>query len=211
MILDLGDGFFLRRASVQDHAAFCRICLRTGDAGRDATGREDVPDLMGMIYAVPYQVFEPDFAHAIDGPQGVAGYLLGAPDTQSFNARLAAEWYPKLQKRVADPGPDASKWTGSDWARRWIHHPDLTVPAALAAYPSHGHIDLLPEAQGKGIGRKCMAFLEQRLRQAGSTGMYLDVNPRNEKAQKFYRELGFEALRDERLPETSTFMMKSLR
>ena len=67
MIVDFGGGFFLRRATSADHPAFCAVCVRTGDAGKDATSREDDPELMGQIYAVPYQVLEPDLAFAIDG------------------------------------------------------------------------------------------------------------------------------------------------
>ena len=61
-----------------------------------------------------------------------------------------------------------SRWQGSDWARHRIHHPDLEIPPVLLPFPAHGHIDLLPPAQGKGIGRRCMAFLERRLAKAGS-------------------------------------------
>ena len=67
---------------------------------------------------MPYQVLEPDFAFVIEGADGVAGYLFGAPDTAAFNAPLAADWYPRLQRRVGDPGPDRARWRGSDWARR---------------------------------------------------------------------------------------------
>lgn len=208
MILDFGDGFFLRRATSDDHAAFCGVCLTTGDAGRDAASREDDPDLMGMIYAVPYQVFAPDFAFAIEGPEGVAGYLFGMPDTVNFNAWLADEWYPKLRLRISDPGPDETLWRGSDWARRIVHHPDLSIPPALRPFPSHGHIDLLPQARGRGIGSACMRFLQARLMEAGSGGMYLDVHPRNLKAQAFYRSLGFDVVCGEGLPQTSVFMAK---
>jgi ribosomal protein S18 acetylase RimI-like enzyme len=209
MILDFGDGFYLRRATTHDHTAFCEVCLRTGDAGEDATSREDDPQLMGMIYAVPYQVLEPEFAFAIAGTEGVAGYLFGVPDTRAFNSRLAAEWYARLQARVADPGPDRSKWRGSDWARHVIHHPYLAVPEALKPYPSHGHIDLLAEARGRGVGRLCMEYLQRRLIEAGSTGMYLDVHPRNTRAQAFYRGLGFQVVAGRGLPGTSIFMTKS--
>ena len=47
------------------------VCLKTGDAGQDATAREDDPQLLGLIFAIPYQVLEPDFAFVIDGPNGV--------------------------------------------------------------------------------------------------------------------------------------------
>lgn len=191
MVLDLGSGFLLRQATEADHPALRMVCLRTGDAGEDATAREDDPDLIGQIYAVPYQVFAPDFAFVIDNPSGVAGYLLGALDTAAFYACLTESWYPALQQRVIDPGPDASRWQGSDWARRRIHHHGLTIPPALADYPSHGHIDLLPPARGRGIGRRCMMFLEQRLGEAGSTGLWLEVHPRNHKALRFYANLGY--------------------
>ncbi|BCH23646.1 N-acetyltransferase GCN5 [Mesorhizobium sp. L-8-10] len=211
MTLDLVDGFFLRRATLEDHPALARICLETGDAGKDASAIEDDPELLGLIYAVPYQVLEPDLAFVIDGPGGVSGYLFGAADTAAFNTRLANEWYPELRRRTADPGPDAASWRGSDRARRLVHHPDLTVPGSLAAYPSHGHIDLLPPARGKGIGRRAMAFLEGRLAAAGSPGLHLQVNPRNGDAIRFYGAIGYGVLRSPDLPAGHVYVAKRLR
>ena len=164
MMLGFGEGFFLRQATAADHDALVAVCLKTGDAGKDATAREDDPRLLGLIYAIPYQVLEPELAFVIDGPDGVSGYVLGARDTQAFNARLADNWYPRLQAELADPGPDTTSWRGSDWARHQIHHPDFSIPDALAAYPSHGHIDLLPEARGKGIGRRALGFWSESSR-----------------------------------------------
>ncbi|TIT04306.1 N-acetyltransferase [Mesorhizobium sp.] len=210
MILDFGDGFFLRQATAADRAALAMICLKTGDAGKDATDREDDPDLLGLVYTIPYQVFEPDLAFVVDGPTGVSGYLLGAADTNSFNARLATDWYPELQASVTDPGPDSTRWQGSDWARHRIHHPDLSVRQALVAYPSHGHIDLLPQARGKGIGRQAMAFLEQRLAASGSTGLCLEVMRRNIDALNFYRAVGFEVLQDVQPPKDCVYVAKRL-
>jgi len=210
MILDFGGGFTLRRATAEDHLALCVICLRTGDAGGDATGREDDPSLMGQIYAVPYQVLSPEFAFVIQGPAGPVGYLLGTPDTAAFNVRLATEWYPRLRQAVQPADPDPSRWRGSDWARHAIHHADLAVPPALRPFPAHGHIDLLSEARGRGIGQRCMAYLERLLATAGARGMFLDVNPRNEKALSFYRSKGFARCDDPALPVTSVFMTKLL-
>ena len=209
MILPIGDGFFLRQATAADHPDLAMVCLKTGDAGKDATGLEDDPQLLGLIYAIPYQVLERDFAFVIDGPAGVSGYVLGALDTRAFNARLAAEWYPRLQGQVADPGPDRTQWRGSDRARYLIHHPDFDFPAALAGYPSHGHIDLLPQARGKGIGRRAMTILEQRLAAAGSSGLFMQLDLRNDNARAFYRAVGFEVLRDD-LPTYSIYMAKRL-
>jgi GNAT superfamily N-acetyltransferase len=208
MILDFGNGFFLRQATDADHPALRMVCLKTGDAGEDATAREDDPNLIGQIYAVPYQVFEPDFAFVIDNPSGVAGYLLGAFNTAAFYDRLATNWYPALQRRVTDPGPDASRWQGSDWARHRIHHPDLEIPLALTAFPSHGHIDLLPQARGKGIGRRCITFLEGRFAEAGSTGLWLEVHPRNHKALRFYASLGYRPSPAQEPSENAIYVVK---
>ena len=208
MILDFGDGYGLRQATAADRPALALICLRTGDAGADATAREDDPALMGQIYAAPYQALEPELAFLVEGPSGAAGYLLGAADTQAFNARLADRWYPDLRRRVADPGPDPSRWHGSDWARHAVHHADLDLPSALHPYPAHGHIDLLPEARGRGIGRRAMRFLEEALTERGAPGMHLPVDPRNRGALAFYEALGFQRLDAAGLPSHQIYVVK---
>lgn len=209
MIVDFGGGFFLRQALLSDHAALSEICLRTGDAGSDASKREDDPELLGLIFALPYQVLEPDLAFLVEGPSGPCGYLFGVLDTQSFNRRLAETWYPGLQLRAADPGDDPSKWRGSDWLRHRIHHPSLSVPADLTPYPSHGHIDLLEDARGRGIGRRSLDFLQGVLARRGSTGLHMEVDPGNRQAVAFYKAIGFQ-----QLPRTegrqSIYMVKSL-
>lgn len=211
MRIDLGDGFALRRAHATDHAAMRLVCLKTGDNGKDAGGREDDPDLLGTIYAVPYQVLEPDFAFVVENDNGVCGYVLGALDTPDFNCRLEHDWFAPLRRHLHDPGPDQSRWRGSDWARYLIHHPQYTFPPALHPYPSHGHIDLLPQAQGRGIGRKAMAMLMRQLCDAGSPGLFLEVSPLNRRARHFYAKLGFATLRSADLPRHSTFMARALR
>ena len=184
------------------------MCLRTGDAGQDASAREDDHSLLGLIYAVPYQVLEPDFAFVIDGPAGVCGYVLGAPDSAEFYRRMEAEWYPPLRARLPEPAADPARWRGSDWARNLIHHPHNRRTEGLAEYPAHGHIDLLPEAQGRGIGRIAMQVLEARLKAAGAPGLHLGVDPRNRGALGFYAALGFRHLPQK--SEHVIFMVKPL-
>ena len=48
-MLDLCDGYRLRQADASDHAAMRLVCLRTGNAGREATETEDDPDLLGPV------------------------------------------------------------------------------------------------------------------------------------------------------------------
>lgn len=207
MELDFGAGYALRKAQWTDYAALNRVCLLTGDSGKDASGREDDPDLLGLIYAVPYQVFSPEFAFVVEGPDGVCGYMLGAPDSAAFYARVGAEWFPPLARRLRDPGPDEARWVGSDWARRAIHHPEFVYPPILHAYPAHGHIDLLEEARGRKIGTRGFRLVMERLKATGASGMHLQVSPKNAGALGFYRTLGFERLHDESLPRHTAFMV----
>jgi ribosomal protein S18 acetylase RimI-like enzyme len=208
--LDFGDGFHLRRATSSDHAALKMVCLKTGNHGEDATALEDDPELLGLIYAIPYQVYAPDFAFVVEGSSGVCGYVLGAPSTDRFIEQVTREWFSPLAARLTDPGPNESAWRGSDWARHVIHHPEFVYPAALHPYPAHGHIDLLEEARGRGIGSRIMRHLMGKLREAGAPGMHLQVSPKNRGALQFYKTLGFTELRDASLPRHTTFMVTAL-
>src|SRR5690606_3988954 len=112
-----------RKAHLGDMPAVYRVCLRTGDAGRDATAREDDPDALGHMFIGPYLVLEPQFAFVLDGPNGVAGYIMGALDTPGFYLRMERDWLAPIRRRIPDPGLDESRWTGSDWVRHLIHNP----------------------------------------------------------------------------------------
>jgi ribosomal protein S18 acetylase RimI-like enzyme len=210
MLRDLGDGFSLRKATPADHDALRHVCLKTGDSGRDATAREDDPALLGDIYAVPYQIYAPRFAFVVEYEGSVVGYVLGAIDSWAFYRRLKNEWFPRLAASLPDPGPDESRWQGSDWARSYIHRPELVFNEALAAWPAHGHIDLLEVARGRGVGRAALEHLMEALREAGAPGMHLQVATDNFKAHAFYRRLGFEVVADATLPTDTVFMARAL-
>lgn len=165
------------------------ICLRTGDAGADATDLVVDPQLFGEVYAAPYGVLEPEHALVLDDGSGTAiGYVLGALDTRAFDARCEDEWWPAL--RVRHPKGSG----GNDLDELLIallHDRKRSAAAYVDEYPSHLHIDLMPEAQGQGWGRRLMAALEDRLREDGSPGVHFGVSARNERALGFYRHLGY--------------------
>lgn len=207
---DLGNGFAVRKATAADHDALRLVCLRTGDSGKDATAREDDPALLGDIYAVPYQIYAPRFAFVVEHEGAVVGYVLGALDSRAFYLRLKNEWFPRLAAKLPDPSPDESRWRGSDWARSYIHRPELVFNDALRDYPAHGHIDLLEVARGRGVGRGALEHLMDALREAGAPGMHLQVATDNVNAQAFYKRLGFEVIEDATLPDDTVFMGRRL-
>lgn len=204
------DSYLLRHATPEDLPALYRVCLKTGDSGKDASTIQDDPDLLGEFYVGPYVMLEPDLAYALDSSEGPIGYLLGALDTAKFNDRLARDWLPRLMRANHDPVGDPAGWQGSDWVRHAVHHPFLKVPAVLQPYPSHAHIDLLGEARGQGVGRHLMQTMMERLTELGSPGLHLQVSPKNKGAQDFYLGLGFEVISSPDLPDDTLFMARRL-
>ncbi len=188
----------IRFATPRDRDALYDICLSTGDLGADATGLYDDPELLGHVYAGPYLALEPEFALVVEDESGVAGYTLGALDTLAFVAAWRDRWLPPLAARLPEPAEPLE--SADDRARYALHHPERMLrpehSAVLAAYPSHLHIDLLPRAQGRGLGRALLAALFARLAQAGSPGVHLNVHPDNRRAVLFYRAVGFTELED---------------
>jgi ribosomal protein S18 acetylase RimI-like enzyme len=57
--------------------------------------------------------------------------------------------------------------------------------------PAHLHIDLLPEAQKQGWGRKLIERFIANLRTHGVTGVHLGVGAKNTNAIAFYERVGF--------------------
>ncbi|CCV13289.1 hypothetical protein MESS4_530095 [Mesorhizobium sp. STM 4661] len=68
----------------------------------------------------------------------------------------------------------------------------------------------MPEARGKGIGRRAMAFLKQRLAARGSTGLCLVVIAGNHGALDFYKAISFEVVQDPGLPKHYIYVAKRL-
>ncbi len=192
-------GARIRLADAGDRAALYRICLRTGDAGEDATPLFRDTALLGHLYVGPYAALEPEHALVLEDAEGVCGYVVGALDTGDFNARVRAQWLPGLAARYPDPAGDPAGWSPDQRAMRVLHHPETAFPLALRSeltpYPSHLHIDLLPRTQGRGLGRTLLETLLDRLRRDGSAGVHLGVDERNRRAAAFYRHLGFASLR----------------
>lgn len=170
-----------------DLDALYEICLRTGAAGSDATGLVEDPRLFGELFAAPYGVFEAEHAFMLDDDGRAIGYVLGALDTLAFEARCEAEWWPRLRDRHP-LRPDGARL--DDLLIHLVHHRSLPSAEILEPYPSHLHIDLLPEAQAGGWGRQLMATLLDALRADGSPGVHWGVSSSNERAIGFYRHLG---------------------
>ncbi len=70
----------------------------------------------------------------------------------------------------------------------------------------HLHIDLLPEAQGHGLGRKLIQVFIDRLRELNIKGLHLEVGKKNKGAIKFYERVNFKAFKE--FEKSIVFTMK---
>lgn len=186
-----GAGVRVRPWRPEDTTALYDVCLRTGDAGADASALTGDPTLLGDIYVGPYLAAAPELALVADDGDGPAGYALGVLDTAAFEDWCEREWWPAAQARHpvrADAGSYDREFLAVLADPALGRHPDLP------GYPSHLHIDLLEHVRGGGLGRRMMQDLFALLAERGSPGVHLGVDVRNEGAQLFYARLGFTRL-----------------
>jgi ribosomal protein S18 acetylase RimI-like enzyme len=169
-----------------------RICLETS-AGGGAAYRD--PKLVGHVYVAPYAILSPQSAFVVEDGYGVGGYIVGAADTRNFEARLEAEWWPRLRRGYNDPS-DIPRAGGSldQLMMHRIHHPRQVPSEIVEGYPSHLHLNLLPRLRGQGFGRGLMNQWLRAISETGSRGAHLAVGAANLRAIQFYRACGFREL-----------------
>lgn len=183
--------FAIRSFVSADLPALYRICLLTGDAGADATALHCDPELLGHYYAAPYGVLEPELCFILTAEGEPCGYVLGTHDTAAFNARAERDWFPALRARLARP-EESDTSPDADLLR--LIHAGYSIHPDLGEYPAHLHIDLLPPAQRRGLGRKLIECFLAALRERGVPAVHLGVSERNGGAIAFYEKLGFHCL-----------------
>lgn len=183
----------IRPARTTDPAERARlydVCVRTGAAGGDATNLYANPMLLPEVYLGAYLALEPELAFVLaDNDDRAVGYVVGAADTREFAARCEREWWPALRERFplgsAEPGSSDAKLVAL------IHAPASMPEPVLDRFPAHLHVDLLPEGQGGGNGRRLLETLFDALRARGVTGLHLGLDTSNTHAVGFYEHLGF--------------------
>jgi ribosomal protein S18 acetylase RimI-like enzyme len=186
--------FTIRRCEPRDWDAVYHVCLGTGDDGKDATHLFDDPKVLGHIYVGPYMKLEPELAFVLADQQGVCGYVLGVLDSKKFYDAYRNEWLPGIRAQYPKPTGDPRQWNHTQRVCAEYYNPEIFWPEPYEDYPSHLHIDLLPRAQGRGLGREMMRVLLAALVERGSVGTYLAMALSNARAERFYKKLGFHEL-----------------
>ena len=174
----------IRAATFADERQIARICLLTGADGGDATGQFTDDAVLADVFAVPYLRGPGCVALVWDVEGQARGYVLAAADTSAFQAWFSNEWWPSRRHREAHTPGDA-------WLLPSAADPKRCLNAAVADYPAHLHIDLLPDQQGKGAGRRLIDAMCEALRGSGVPGVHLVASAANRGALAFYPRVGF--------------------
>lgn len=97
----------IRPATKADETAISRICLLTGEAGTSAESVYTIPELIGLVYAVPYLHMASGFAYVLVTDTlepSVADKIEKKTDEAPSSAPIRA---------VAPVVPDSSEFAGS--------------------------------------------------------------------------------------------------
>ncbi|MBN1300774.1 MAG: GNAT family N-acetyltransferase [Melioribacteraceae bacterium] len=170
-----------------------KICLQTGNSGKDATALFKDPDLLGHYYMAPYVNYQPELCFVVASNDKPFGYIIGVSDSEKFSEWCEINWFPVLRNKypigvISDSSFDA-KIIGKI-------HEGYIVREEYRAYPAHLHIDLLPETQGQGMGRKLIEIFTCKLKELEVTALHLEVGKKNEGAIKFYEKVGFSIIKE---------------
>lgn len=172
-----------------DLARLRQICVRTGAAGGDAVGRWSNDELLPDLFLEPYVTASPEWAWVVDEGEGPVGYLVAVPSTRRFVDWWRHKWAPWFVERYPAPG---QPYTDEDELVQRGHDPEVLLVPEVDEYPAHLHIDLLPEAQGRGYGRALIEnVLIPSLAKVGVPGVHLVMDAVNTAARGFYSAVGF--------------------
>ena len=167
------------------------ICLLTGAAGGDATGRWSTDALLPDRFVEPYTTFAPGWAWVVELDGAVQGYLVAVSDTAAFVSWWRDTWTPWFAAGYTRPNEPYS--AEEELVLRGFV-PEVMEIEEQAEYPAHLHIDLLPVAQGQGWGTKLIGRLRSELADVGVPGVHVALAPEDAIARGFYERIGFAPL-----------------
>ena len=167
----------IRNYHPKDAENLKKICIET--ASDVFRGKRITESALVDVYCRYYIEQEPESCFVVVDENDVAkGYILCAKDyslyKQIFKEKYLKTWNP------------VTLIMG--------HFAMNSIREFVEEYPAHLHIDLLPECQGQGYGRKLIEMLIGHLKERNIKGLMLHVSMENEGARAFYKKCGFQVL-----------------
>jgi ribosomal protein S18 acetylase RimI-like enzyme len=166
------------------------IAVATGFMGEPADWYWRDAESFAEIWTAWYTEREPESSFVAEEDHEVTGYLLGCLDSALAPSPRSAVLAQLLRRALLlRPGTAGFFWRAIADSLRDPRLPsgELLDPR----WPSHLHINLLPQARGRGAGRALMEAWLARLRRLGSPGCHLGTLAENTRAIEFFRAMGF--------------------
>ncbi|KAF7319862.1 N-acetyltransferase domain-containing protein [Mycena kentingensis (nom. inval.)] len=182
---------YIRPARTDDAPALLRICLLTADCGKSAEQLHEFPELPGSVWATPYLTLPTTWAFVLEDNGEVVGYIVGSKDTPTYEQYARDHLWPALAKKYpvrATRLPDDQRYA------KLVENFRVLPQTTLEFAPAHLHIDILPQYQGQGWGRRLIEHAVKHLQSVGVDGIWLIMDPQNVGAGKFYKKLGFASI-----------------
>ena len=170
--------YTIRNYHPKDAKNLEKICIKT--ASEIFQGKKISEEALVDVYCRYYIECEPESCFVVvDDADEAKGYILCAKDYDTYKQTFKEQYLNTLNPVTLIMGNFAMKSTRG----------------YTKDYPAHLHIDLLPECQGQGYGRKLIETLIDHLKGSGIHGLMLHVSMENEGARAFYAKCGFKVLR----------------
>ena len=164
----------IRKYQANDKLNCQNICLLTAPSTNDERKKQ----ILLNLYNDYYTEQEPQNCFVLDDDGIAVGYIITSADFNEYSAKFKSIYLPEL-KKLSLP-------------EYVIKRLSLSLEKRIAKkYPSHLHIDILPEYTGKGFGGKLIDLACENLAASDSKGIFLGVSYFNKKAVKFYKNHGF--------------------
>ena len=173
--------YSIRSYHPKDAKHLGQICIKTA---KDVfQGKKITETALVDVYCRYYIEQEPENCFVVaDKNDEAKGYILCAKNYKNYK-NVFVEKYLKTWNPVTHVMGRLSVAAMRDFAEE---------------YPAHLHIDLLPECQGQGYGRKLIELLIKHLKEQKIKGLMLHVGGDNYRAQAFYKKCGFKELHVEK-------------
>lgn len=164
----------IRKYNDNDYDDVRYVCLNSdGDALKGTGGK-----FLLLTYCDYYIENEPENCFVLDDNGKAVGYILCTEDFDNFYEKFKAHYLPA----ILPLGENRHQWAINSV---FLHK------KYKDEYPSHLHVDLLPDYQRQGWGTKLMNALFEQLREKGVSGVMLTAGISNESGKNFYRKHGF--------------------
>jgi ribosomal protein S18 acetylase RimI-like enzyme len=179
----------------EDRAAVRDVCYRTGYLGRPIDWQWFDAESFADMFSGYYTDREPESALVVEIDGVVLGYLLGCLDTERAPSAGAAAARHIVRRGIAfRVGTAGVIWrtVGDslvDIAKQRLDPRELEF--SDPRWPAHLHIDLLPDARGRGVGHQLVSRWLDSLRTRNVPGCHLQTFAENTNALAFFEAMGF--------------------